>query len=82
MYVYECRHNVFFGYVGICVLFFSFRFSEIPRQKHPDGAAPTEVTLHNMDLSYTLETFLENNYSEGGCGLSLSSVPYCHACAF
>lgn len=42
-----------------------YRFTEIPQQKHPIGATPMEITLHNLDLTYTLETFLECNYKNG-----------------
>lgn len=44
---------------GVC------RFTSIPRLKHPEGATPTEVTQHNIDLSYTLESLIETNYENG-----------------
>lgn len=30
------------------------RFSEIPKQKFPEGASPAEISKHNMDNSYVL----------------------------
>ena len=38
-----------------------FQFSEIPRQKYPDGANAAEITQHSLDSSYQLERFLENH---------------------
>lgn len=45
----------------LCVT--SLRFTEIPQQRHPEGASPSEISHHHMDLSYTLETMLEKSYT-------------------
>ncbi|XP_019395313.1 PREDICTED: protein AAR2 homolog [Crocodylus porosus] len=39
------------------------RFTEVPTQMYPDGATPEEITRHNMDLSYALETVINKRYS-------------------
>lgn len=39
------------------------RFTEIPKQRYPEGASPQEITKHSMDSSYLLETLLKNVYS-------------------
>ncbi|XP_026359209.2 protein AAR2 homolog isoform X1 [Ursus arctos] len=38
------------------------RFSELPTQMFPAGATPAEITRHNMDLSYALETVLSKQF--------------------
>lgn len=38
------------------------RFSELPTQMFPAGATPAEITRHNMDLSYALETVLSKEF--------------------
>lgn len=38
------------------------RFSDIPQRSYPPGATPAEITKCSLDLSYCLETVLENNY--------------------
>ncbi len=53
------------GHFIVSLALFKNRFSDIPTQKHPIGATPTEITLHNMDFSYALETLLENHYENG-----------------
>lgn len=44
--------------LGVC------RFSHIPSHKYPEGATPAQISHHNMDLSYCMETMLKN-YSNG-----------------
>ncbi|XP_042197744.1 protein AAR2 homolog [Callorhinchus milii] len=39
------------------------RFSNIPKQKYPDGATPAEITKYNMDFSFTLESVINQRYS-------------------
>ncbi|XP_019368595.1 PREDICTED: protein AAR2 homolog [Gavialis gangeticus] len=39
------------------------RFTEVPTQMYPNGATPEEITRHNMDLSYALETVINKRYS-------------------
>lgn len=36
------------------------RFSVIPQKTYPPGATPSQITQFSMDLSYALETVLEN----------------------
>ncbi|CAH0725229.1 unnamed protein product, partial [Brenthis ino] len=36
----------------------SLRFTEIPRDKHPPGSKPDEITKHYLDQSYTLEMMI------------------------
>ena len=39
------------------------RFSVVPRQRHPIGASPSEISRHHMDLSYTLESVMATNHA-------------------
>ena len=38
-----------------------FQFTDIPKQKYPDGANAAEITKHSLDSSYQLGKFLENH---------------------
>lgn len=40
------------------------RFSVIPKKTYPPGASPAEITRCSMDLTYSLERVLEQNYPE------------------
>jgi hypothetical protein len=48
-----------------------FRLSEIPKQKYPSDATPAQISHHNMDLSYCLETLLASQYLNGTINLVL-----------
>lgn len=39
------------------------RFTQIPKQRYPEGASPQEITKHSMDSSYMLETLLKTAYA-------------------
>lgn len=39
------------------------RFSEIPKQRYPDGASPVEISKYSMDSSYALGCLI--NHLEG-----------------
>ncbi|EDV29117.1 Protein AAR2-like protein [Trichoplax sp. H2] len=39
-----------------CIL----RFSDIPKRKFPNSSTPSEITIHSMDKSYTLDYVIEN----------------------
>ncbi|CAI8012816.1 Protein AAR2 homolog [Geodia barretti] len=41
----------------------ALRFSEVPRQRHPVGASPSEISHHCMDLSYTLQSLMTSNHT-------------------
>lgn len=43
------------------------RFAPVPRLLAPPGAAPTEVSAHQMDRSYTLETMLNGVFGGSAC---------------
>lgn len=51
-----------------------FRLSEIPKQKYPSDATPAQISHHNMDLSYCLETLLVSQYHNGTINLLLSVI--------
>ncbi|XP_031826900.1 protein AAR2 homolog [Nomia melanderi] len=34
------------------------RFTKLPTKYYPDNASPSEITMHSLDSSYALETFL------------------------
>lgn len=36
------------------------RFSEIPKQRHPDGASPVEISKYSMDSSYALSGLINH----------------------
>ncbi|XP_055939138.1 protein AAR2 homolog [Argiope bruennichi] len=36
------------------------RFTEIPKNKYPDGASAAQITMYNMDSTYVLEKLLEH----------------------
>ncbi|XP_028309215.1 protein AAR2 homolog [Gouania willdenowi] len=40
----------------------NLRFSDLPKKMYPPGATPAQITACSMDLSYALETVLENNH--------------------
>ena len=54
------------------------RFSEIPKQKYPAGAIPSQITLYNMDLSYTLTTMLKSSYNSSKPACICSLTPMIH----
>ncbi|XP_005994430.1 protein AAR2 homolog [Latimeria chalumnae] len=39
------------------------QFTEIPKQKYPEGATPAEITKCSMDLSYALQSVINKYYS-------------------
>ena len=41
----------------------SIRFSVIPQRCHPEGASPSEISRHCMDLSYTLESLMASSHA-------------------
>lgn len=51
-----------------------FRLSEIPKQKYPSDATPAQISHHNMDLSYCLETLLASQYHNGTLNMILSVI--------
>lgn len=55
------------------------RFTEIPKQRYPDGASPQEITKHSMDSSYLLETLLKTVYSENYSGI-LGEIQFAFIC--
>lgn len=44
------------------------RFSEIPKQKFPEGASPAEISKHNMDNSYVLGNMISGMKGKYFCG--------------
>ena len=40
------------------------RFSEIPKQRYPDGASPLEISKYSMDSSYALSHLINNMKGE------------------
>ena len=50
------------------------RFSEIPKQRYPDGASPLEISKYSMDSSYALSHLINNMKGE------LSLVPVSEKC--
>ncbi|KAI4460040.1 a1 cistron splicing factor aar2-related [Holotrichia oblita] len=40
------------------------RFTELPSKHYPENSTPSEITQHNLDLTYTLECLLQNYDSE------------------
>lgn len=42
------------------------KFTEVSKRKYPEGASAAEISLHNLDSSYQLETFLKNHTSIDG----------------
>ena len=40
------------------------RFSEIPKQRYPDGASPLEISKYSMDSSYALSHLIDNMKGE------------------
>ena len=45
----------------------AIRYTAIPRSKYPSGSTPAQITKHNMDSTYQLETFLQvyrNRYDD------------------
>lgn len=55
------------------------RFTEIPKQRYPDGASPQEITKHSMDSSYLLETLLKTVYSKNSNGI-LGEIQFAFIC--
>ena len=55
------------------------RFTEIPKQRYPDGASPQEVTKHSMDSSYILETLLSTKYPSNKNGI-LGEIQFAFIC--
>ncbi|MED6278752.1 hypothetical protein CHARACLAT_027151 [Characodon lateralis] len=55
------------------------RFSVIPKKTYPPGASPAEITRCSMDLSYSLETVLEQNYPEQPLNL-LGELQFAFVC--
>ncbi|RWS15254.1 protein AAR2-like protein [Dinothrombium tinctorium] len=39
----------------------AIRFAEIPKQRHPLGATPSEITKHNIDSSFILQQLMSQN---------------------
>lgn len=50
----------------------AIRYSEIPREKYPSGSSPAQITKHNMDSSFQLETFLKQYKDRYGDQVSSS----------
>ena len=40
------------------------RFSEIPKQRYPDGASPVEISKYSMDCSYALSGLINRMKGE------------------
>ncbi|XP_047237634.1 protein AAR2 homolog isoform X2 [Girardinichthys multiradiatus] len=55
------------------------RFSVIPKKTYPPGASPAEITRCSMDLSYSLESVLEQNYPEQPLNL-LGELQFAFVC--
>ncbi|KAM4571610.1 protein AAR2 homolog [Fundulus diaphanus] len=55
------------------------RFSVLPKRTYPPGASPAEITRCSMDLSYSLETVLEQNYPEQPLNL-LGELQFAFVC--
>lgn len=36
------------------------RFTKLPSKNYPENSTPSEITQHNLDLTYTLECLLQN----------------------
>jgi A1 cistron-splicing factor AAR2 len=58
---------------------YALRFNVIPRQKHPVGATPSEITLCNLDLSYALEVFIDSFYHDNSFGI-LGELQFAFVC--
>ncbi|KAM9751418.1 protein AAR2 homolog [Menidia menidia] len=55
------------------------RLSAIPQKTYPPGATPAEITRCSMDLSYTLETVLEENHQQQPLNL-LGELQFAFVC--
>ncbi|XP_032431981.1 protein AAR2 homolog [Xiphophorus hellerii] len=55
------------------------RFSDIPKKTYPPGASPAEITRCSMDLSYSLETVVEQNYPDQPLNL-LGELQFAFVC--
>lgn len=55
------------------------RFTQIPKQRYPDGASPQEVTKHSMDSTYMLETLLKTAYPSNKNGI-LGEIQFAFIC--
>ena len=40
------------------------RFSEIPKQRYPDGASPVEISKYSIDSSYALTSLIDHMKGE------------------
>lgn len=52
------------------------RLVEVPRRLAPPGASASDISMHQMDRSFTLESLLHDRFANSECGLSLP-LPYC-----
>ena len=43
--------------------FAKYDFTEVPKQKYPDGSSASEISLHNLDSSHQLQVFLQGEES-------------------
>ena len=50
----------------------AIRYTPIPKKKYPEGASPAQITKHNMDSTYQLQTFLKLYQSMYGDQVSSS----------
>ena len=50
----------------------AIRYSQIPKEKYPSGSSPAQITKHNMDSSFQLETFLKQYKDRYGDQVSSS----------
>ncbi|KAM6925448.1 protein AAR2 homolog [Xenentodon cancila] len=55
------------------------RFSVLPKKTYPPGATPAEITQFSMDLSYALETVLEENHKQQPLNL-LGELQFAFVC--
>ena len=54
-------------------------FTNIPKQKYPEGAGPAEITKYNLDHSFVLDNLLKTYYKDNELGI-LGELQFSFVC--